>query len=181
MRIRDEDISCNRASSVTSIPRVVCAKNRYHCRSKSLVTCLCSSRLCESGKRFASIADTNGTCPSDASAPQLPCWSVAQGYERTTSAFITVRNLSFNCLLRFLPSIATHYPYVSRNGPQEIMGQDFDARVDVIPVSDPNIFSQSQRIIGSRAFVMVQSTLRYTSTGTYECTGGCILRWASMT
>ena len=38
------------------------------------------------------------------------------------------------------------YPYTIENQEQSIKSQDFDERVDIIPVSNPNIFSQAQRI-----------------------------------
>jgi len=39
------------------------------------------------------------------------------------------------------------YPYmIGPNVPPEIMAQDFDGRVDVLPVSDPSIFSMAQRL-----------------------------------
>ena len=51
------------------------------------------------------------------------------------------------------------YPYSpsSEVGP-EVKAQDFDARVDVLPVSDPNIFSMSQRIaLAQTELQLVQS------------------------
>jgi len=38
------------------------------------------------------------------------------------------------------------YPYDVVGGPRNIKQTDFDDRVDVVPVADPNIFSMSQRI-----------------------------------
>ena len=38
------------------------------------------------------------------------------------------------------------YPYNVAGGPREIKIQDFDDKIDILPVSDPNIFSMSQRV-----------------------------------
>ena len=38
------------------------------------------------------------------------------------------------------------YPYDVVGGPRNIKQSDFDDRIDVVPVADPNIFSMSQRI-----------------------------------
>jgi len=43
----------------------------------------------------------------------------------------------------YLPPV---YPYDVVGGQRQIMQTDFDARVDILPVADPNIFSQTQRI-----------------------------------
>ena len=38
------------------------------------------------------------------------------------------------------------YPYDVVGGQNQIYKADFDKKVDIIPVADPNIFSQTQRI-----------------------------------
>jgi hypothetical protein len=43
----------------------------------------------------------------------------------------------------YLPPV---YPYDVPGAKREIKVQDFDERVDILPVADPNIFSQTQRI-----------------------------------
>jgi hypothetical protein len=46
----------------------------------------------------------------------------------------------------FGQSLPPEYPYNVVGGERTIKAQDFDERVDVIPVADPNIFSLSQRV-----------------------------------
>jgi hypothetical protein len=118
--------------------------------------------LVESGKRFASIADMNVGDMNQA----MPVGTTVALLERGTKVMSAIhkrlhysQKLEFQLLAKvFAEYLPPNYPYVSRNGPQEIMGQDFDGRVDVIPVSDPNIFSQSQRItMAQELLTMVQS------------------------
>jgi len=118
--------------------------------------------LVESGKRFASIADMNVGDMNQA----MPVGTTVALLERGTKVMSAIhkrlhysQKLEFQLLAKvFAEYLPQTYPFVARNGPQEIMAQDFDGRVDVIPVSDPNIFSQSQRITMAQELLqMVQS------------------------
>ena len=118
--------------------------------------------MVDAGKRFASIADTNVGDVNQA----MPVGTTVALLERGTKVMSAIhkrlhysQKLEFNLLAKvfgeFLPP---SYPYMTGSGPQEIKGADFDARVDIVPVSDPNIFSQSQRItMAQELLAMVQS------------------------
>lgn len=47
------------------------------------------------------------------------------------------------------------YPYETGGEDRQILRKDFDGRVDIVPVSDPNIFSSTQRIALGQAVVQV--------------------------
>jgi hypothetical protein len=50
----------------------------------------------------------------------------------------------------FLPD---QYPYKVEDAESVVMRNDYDGRVDVIPISDPNIFSSTQRIAQGQALI----------------------------
>tara|TARA_R100000697_G_scaffold14015_3_gene20223 strand:- start:843 stop:1748 length:906 start_codon:yes stop_codon:yes gene_type:complete len=57
------------------------------------------------------------------------------------------QHIEFKILARvFSEYLPPSYPYSVRGGDRQVKVLDFDERVDVIPVSDPNIFSMTQRI-----------------------------------
>ena len=118
--------------------------------------------LVDSGKRFAAIADMN---IGDANAA-MPVGTTVALLEKGTKVMSAIHKRlhyaqknEFKILARifqeFLPPV---YPYETGSGPREVKVQDFDQRIDVIPVSDPNIFSMSQRVIMAQELLtMVQS------------------------
>jgi hypothetical protein len=58
----------------------------------------------------------------------------------------------FKLLTRVMhESLPQEYPFSVEGGDETIMASDFDDRVDVLPVSNPNIFSQAQRIALAQA------------------------------
>jgi hypothetical protein len=119
--------------------------------------------LVESGKRFASIADMNVGDMNQ----QMPVGTTVALLERGTKVMSAIhkrlhysQKLEFQLIARvFSEYLPPEYPYQAAGaGQQVILNQDFDGRVDVIPVSDPNIFSQSQRITMAQELMqLVQS------------------------
>ena len=118
--------------------------------------------LVDSGKRFAAIADMN---VGDMNAA-MPVGTTVALLERGTKVMSAIhkrlhysQNLEFNLLAKvFGESLPPIYNYAIGTGSNEVKQQDFDDRVDIIPVSDPNIFSQSQRVtLAQELLQMVQS------------------------
>jgi len=118
--------------------------------------------LVDSGKRFAAIADMNVGDMNQA----MPVGTTVALLERGTKVMSAIhkrlhyaQKVEFKLLAKvfgeFLPPV---YNYQVGSGPGEVKQTDFDDRVDIIPISDPNIFSQSQRVtLAQELLQMVQS------------------------
>ena len=118
--------------------------------------------LVDSGKRFAAIADMNIGDVNQA----MPVGTTVALLERGTKVMSAIhkrlhysQKLEFGLLAKvFGESLPPIYNFQVGTGRNEIKQQDFDDRVDIIPVSDPNIFSQSQRVtLAQELLQMVQS------------------------
>ena len=108
--------------------------------------------LIDSGRRFASIADMQ---VGDIGSQQLPVGTTVAMLERGTKVMSAIhkrlhfaQKKEFRLLANvFSRSLPPFYPYPVAGGNQEIKQADFDDRIDIVPVSDPNIFSMAQRVM----------------------------------
>jgi len=118
--------------------------------------------LVDSGKRFASIADMQ-VGDGNQQAPVGTTIALLERGSRVMSAIHKrlhySQKIEFNLLARVVKeSPLKAYPYMIANGQQQLMATDFDDRIDILPVSDPNIFSMSQRVMMAQEMLnMVQS------------------------
>ena len=107
--------------------------------------------LIEGGRRFVSIADQQ---LGEGQSGDMPVGTTVALLERGMKVMSAIhkrlhyaQKTEFRLLAKVLAeSLPAVYPYEVAGAPSEIKAEDFDGRVDVIPVSDPNIFSMSQRV-----------------------------------
>jgi len=102
------------------------------------------------GQRFASIADMQVGDGNQGAAVGTTVALLERG-SRVMSAihkrlYVGMKN-EFKLLAQvfktYLPPV---YPYDVPGAQRQIKVQDFDDKIDILPVADPNIFSQTQRI-----------------------------------
>jgi chaperonin GroES len=104
----------------------------------------------QAGQKFAAIADQKIGEGSQAN----PVGTTMALIERGTKVMNAIHKrlhysqkkefkLLANVIQTYLPP---EYPYMVKGGDRQIKVTDFDDRIDIIPVSDPNIFSMSQRV-----------------------------------
>jgi len=117
--------------------------------------------ITDAGKRFASTADLN---VGDVN-PNAPVGSTVALIEQGSKAFSAIhkrlhysQGQEFKLLAKlnaiYLPD---QVKFSASNSNSIIYASDFDDRVDVIPVSDPNIFSTAQRIAQGQAILQMAS------------------------
>jgi len=102
------------------------------------------------GQRFASIADLQVGDGNQQAAVGTTVAMLERGsrvmsaiHKRLYSAMRQEFTLLARVFKLYLPPV---YPYDVVGGQRQVMQTDFDDRVDILPVADPNIFSQTQRI-----------------------------------
>jgi hypothetical protein len=106
----------------------------------------------DAGRRFAGVADM--MMGENAGSQQQPVGTTMAILERGMKVMSAIhkrlhyaQKTEFKLLAKvFSEYLPANYPYMVAGGEQTIKQTDFDDRVDVIPVSDPNIFSMAQRV-----------------------------------
>jgi len=106
--------------------------------------------LIEGGRRFVSLADEQTNNMNQ----ETPVGTTMAMLERGMKVMSAIhkrlhysQKTEFRILARiFADNLPQEYPYDVAGAERTIMATDFDGRVDIIPVSDPNIFSMAQRV-----------------------------------
>ena len=104
----------------------------------------------QAGQRFATITDMKVGDGNQQAAVGTTLAMLEQGsrvmsavHKRLHYAMRIEFKLLSRVMSEFLPQ---EYPYTVEGGDQSVMASDFDDRIDIVPVSNPNTFSQAQRI-----------------------------------
>ena len=116
--------------------------------SATLTTLLAA--LVDSGKRFAATVE-DPTGDGNSEAPVGTTVALMEKGQRVMSAIHKRLHYAQRCEFKILKRVfgeflPPEYPYQVQGATENVFKQDFDSSVDVIPVSDPNIFSMTQRI-----------------------------------
>ena len=105
----------------------------------------------EAGQRFATITDLKVGDGNQQAAVGTTLAMMEQGTRVMSAVHKRLHygmKQEFRILARVMSeSLPQRYPYTVPGGDEQIMREDFDDRVDVMPVSNPNVFSQAQRIV----------------------------------
>jgi hypothetical protein len=106
----------------------------------------------EAGSRFAAVADQKVGDAAQAGAPVGTTMALMERGARVMSAIHKrlhyAQKIEFKLLAKiFSESLDSQYPYeVGTDQIQGLKQSDFSKDIDIIPVSDPNIFSMAQRV-----------------------------------
>tara|TARA_R100001244_G_scaffold21190_1_gene22646 strand:+ start:4573 stop:7065 length:2493 start_codon:yes stop_codon:yes gene_type:complete len=118
--------------------------------------------LVSAGQRFASIAEI----AVGEGNTQAPVGTTLALMEKSTKVLSAIHKRLHNAQKKefgllaniFMQSLPPVYPYQVSGGQNEIKQSDFDGKIDIFPVSNPDIFSTSQRIVMAQEMMqLVQS------------------------
>ena len=110
--------------------------------------------IVEEGRRFASMADIK-VADMNSEAPVGTTLAIMERAMKVQSAIQARIHASLKKEYKILATIVRDYtdpayPYETDEG-EDIKAEDFDDRIDVVPVSDPNASSMAQRIMQYQA------------------------------
>ena len=103
----------------------------------------------DSGRRFAQVADAKISDVNSQAPVGTTVALIEQGSKIISSIHKRLhygQKQEFRMLAEIFSENPVPYPYFVGNIAPEVMQQDFDGRVDILPVSDPSIFSMAQRL-----------------------------------
>ena len=104
----------------------------------------------DSGRRFAQVTDTKVADVNSNAPVGTTVALIEQGSKVISSIHKRLhyaQKNEFRMLAEIFQNNPMPYPYaIGANVNPAIMAQDFDGRVDILPVSDPSIFSMAQRL-----------------------------------
>ena len=106
--------------------------------------------LIDGGRRFISLADDQ-TSAMNQEAPVGTTVALLERGMKVMSAIHkrlhNAQKTEFRILARiFSENLPQEYPYDIAGAERSVFATDFDSRIDILPVSDPNIFSMAQRV-----------------------------------
>ena len=109
----------------------------------------------DAGQRFATITDLK-VGDGNQNAPVGTTVAMLEQGSRVMSAVHKRMHYSmrqeFKLMVRVMhESLPQEYPFSVEGGDQTIMASDFDGSINVVPISNPNVFSQAQRIALAQA------------------------------
>jgi hypothetical protein len=107
--------------------------------------------LIDAGRRFVSIADQQ---VGQNMGKEMPVGTTVALLERGMKVMSAIhkrlhyaQKQEFRLLASILAeNLPPEYPYDVSGGNRQVKQTDFDGRIDIVPVSDPNIFSMAQRV-----------------------------------
>ena len=113
----------------------------------------------QAGQKFAAITDSNIGNDAQNRAVGTTVALMERGSRVMSGVhkrcYYAMR-LEFKILARICgESLPPEYPYDVYGGPRQIKQADFDNRIDILPVADPNIMSMSQRVTLAQAQLQI--------------------------
>lgn len=111
--------------------------------------------LADNGRRVAAVANMN-TSDMNQEAPVGTTLALMEQGLKLMSGIHRRLHKAQRDELRLIArlngsKIDPEYPYQTDDGAKHVLRDDFDAQIDVLPVTDPNTFSETQRIMRAQA------------------------------